>query len=238
MIFKIAVCDDEWTATKQISAYLDEISKDTKDEYITYYYHSGEELLENLPSDVQIFILDIQMGNLSGMDVAHILRDQGIDAYLFFVTSKIEYALEGYEVHAYSFFRKPLSFVSFKRNILEVCDQIKAKHIKPMIQLKGESTDTYLIEDILYIEVLKHTTTIYTSNEAKSYNNEPISQLEERLSDYHFFRCHKSYLINLNHIVNYTIDTITLDNGDEIPLSKHRKKDFKDTYTLYLGEQL
>ncbi|MBQ6216568.1 MAG: LytTR family transcriptional regulator DNA-binding domain-containing protein [Erysipelotrichaceae bacterium] len=65
-----------------------------------------------------------------------------------------------------------------------------------------------------------------------------LNTLEEETAGQDFFRCHKSYLINMHHISKIGVDQITMDNADKIPLSKHRRKDFLAAYSKMVGTAL
>ena len=95
---KIAVCDDEKVMLRQLSQYLTQIQEETGDCYDLCYFTSAEELLEHLPQDVQVILLDISMGEMSGMQCARALRKRGVDCAIMFITSMTQYALEGYDV--------------------------------------------------------------------------------------------------------------------------------------------
>lgn len=225
MPIKIAVCDDEHAAASQIDAYLSQIQLETGLRFQVFYFSSAEDLLHGMPKDVKILLLDIQMGGMSGIEAARRLRAAGADFYLFFITSNTQYALEGYEVHAYAFLRKPLQYTLLKTYLLEVVEQIKNARPYTLILKNGAATEFVEAGRIIYIEVYGHAATFVFGEERKTF---PISlnELETLLDDHGFFRCHKSYLINLRKISSVRAASILMENQDFIPLSKHRKQEF------------
>ena len=65
-----------------------------------------------------------------------------------------------------------------------------------------------------------------------------ISEVEESLSEQSFLRIHKSYVVNLKHIRNIFKDTVTLENGEELPLSRHRSKELRQQFLSYMKENI
>ena len=125
MTLRIAVCDDELSAASQIDLYLNQIQLEENLKFQVFFFSSGEELLEHMPRDIHVLLLDIQMKQATGIDVARRLRAEGLDFFLFFITSHVQYALEGYEVHAYAFLQKPLRYAPLKMYLMEVLKRLR-----------------------------------------------------------------------------------------------------------------
>ena len=238
MTRRIAVCDDEQTARSQIDTYLHQLQLETGETFEIFYFSSGEELISEMPKDISVILLDIQMGELSGMDAARKLRAEGFSSFLIFITSKTEYAIEGYDVHAYAFLRKPIQYSALKRHLLEAFSQMDEKADSKINIQNGVRVDTIDCEKLLYVEVLRHQCTFVSENGTSEYNNIPLNDIEAKIQKHGFFRCHKSFLVNFSKILRIEPGNITLENGNIIPISKHRYKDFLSAYTEYMGEHL
>ena len=234
MEIKIAVCDDETVCLKQISDYLSQIEAETGDKFTVFYFSSGDQLIDTMPRDVKIVLLDIKLSMITGIDVAKRLRAEGLDFYLFFITGNVQYALEGYEVHAYAFLQKPLQYAPFKMYLCEVIDKLKCR--RPfMLQLRsGSQTEIVDSQTILYAEVYGHLTYI-VSDEGRQEYTVSLSELEEKLKGHGFFRCHKSYLVNLKMVKGIKSSEIEMKNGDLVPLSKYRRSEFVIALGSVLG---
>lgn len=234
---RIAVCDDEVLSLKQISDCLDQIGQDIQEDLQVLYYSSGDALLENLPRDLDVLLLDIGMECTNGMDVARQLRRRGVDSIIIFITSMTEYALEAYEVHAFSFLGKPVQCVALRRQLEEAFAQLDKSKGTSMVVNDGTSTDVLQMDDIIYAEVLQHKTKIVMNQGERTYKI-PLSFIEGKVKNQHFFRCHKSYLINLKRVVRIDFSTLTMENGDQVPVSKYRRQDFLLAYSRFVGEDL
>lgn len=62
--------------------------------------------------------------------------------------------------------------------------------------------------------------------------------MEEALAEQDFVRIHKSYVVNLKHIRNIFKDTVTLENGEELPLSRHRSKELRQQFLTYMKDNI
>lgn len=238
MTRKIAVCDDDWTTRQQMADYLEQYQKEQSEQFQIFYFSSGEELLEHMPSDIFIVFLDIQMNGINGIDTAKILRKNGYNLHIIFITSRIEYALEGYEVHAYGFLRKPITYSSVFRHLKELTRRKSAQH-SPILHLKnGADTDFLNCNSIIYAEVFHHSTYFILTDGSRKEYTIPLGEIESSTKEYGFFRCHKSYLVNMKHIVRFSLTSITMKNGDEIPVSKYRRKTFVSEFSKFSGVAL
>lgn len=231
---KIAVCDDEKAMLRQLSQYLAQIQDETGESYDLFYYASAEELLAHMPWDVQAILLDISMGDMTGMECAKALRAQGCEAAILFITSMTQYALEGYEVHAFAFLPKPLVYAELKARLTDCfarADRSK-RAILPLETAGG--VELLPIEDILYAEVYQHETSFVLPGR-KVTGPLQLSQAEARLAPHGFFRCHRSYLVNMARIGRIDPDALTMPDGAAIPISKHRRRAFLDAFANYMG---
>ena len=226
MILKVAICDDEKSAVEQADNYLSRIRKETDLDFQIYYYSSGEDLVENMPRDIHILLLDIQMLTLSGIEAARKLREEGGEFYLVFLTSNTQYALEGYSVHAYEFLCKPIQYVQFKRCILEISEKIRRSRSVRIPVKSGSASYVIDFAHVIYAEVYGHTTVIRMDDGTSVNGSVPLDQLEKKLSDHGFFRCHKSYLINVYRIKSIQTGEIIMSDGSSVPLSRYKKKEF------------
>lgn len=132
----IAICEDEKETQVLIEDYLDNILKDINKEYEIQKYSSGEELLKSEFKNIDILLLDIQMGELNGMDTARNIREVDSDMEIIFITSLIDYVQEGYEVRAYRYLLKPIELEELKKHILNCIKEIE-KNKKQSIIIKN-----------------------------------------------------------------------------------------------------
>ena len=224
-MINIGICDDELHYRENIKDILENILSTYSINYNIYEFSSGEELLSNYPKDLDILIMDIQMKIVNGMDTAKKIREFDQNLEIIFMTSFSEFMQEGYEVKAYRYLLKPISEKNLSRNILPCINEImKKKNIYLTINVKNY-IDRIKIDSITYIETDRPNLLIYT-NDNQYATKMNISKMEKILSEYGFFRCHNSYIINLKLVESMNSNTVKIDK-EYIPISKYRVKELK-----------
>ena len=234
MLYKIAVCDDERTMLHQLSSYLTRMQEETGAQYDIFYFTSAEELLASMPANVQVILLDIAMGNMTGMECAKTLRAKDCKADIVFITNMTEYALEGYDVHAFAFIPKPVVYTEFKQKLTACFAHARheSKAIFPVDTAGGK--ELLPIDEIIFAEVYQHETSFVLSDRSVT-GAIPLSEAEKLLMTYGFFRCHRCYIVNMANIRRIDQDKLTMNNGKVIPVSKHRRKNFLDAFANFMG---
>ena len=227
---RIAIVDDEKVIREQIKNLIEK--KQTGSAVDTYF--SGEELLR-AGKGYDIVFLDIQMDGMNGIDTARALRQKMDDTVLIFVTGVKEYVFDAFDVGAFHYLIKPLEEMKFysvyDRAVLEAAK--KKQHGMGQLFVKTRNRNVTLDQsNILYIESRAKKVEIHTRNDIiEAYAG--IGELEKQLTE-NFYRCHRGYLVNLAFVSEYSIDSITLNNGETIILTKEKYGEFVKVYMRYL----
>lgn len=227
---RIAIVDDEKVIREQIKNLIEK--KQTGSAVDTYF--SGEELLR-AGKGYDIVFLDIQMDGMNGIDTARALRQKTDDTVLIFVTGVKEYVFDAFDVGAFHYLIKPLEEMKFysvyDRAVLEAAK--KKQHGMGQLFVKTRNRNVTLDQsNILYIESRAKKVEIHTRNDIiEAYAG--IGELEKQLTE-NFYRCHRGYLVNLAFVSEYSIDSITLNNGETIILTKEKYGEFVKVYMRYL----
>ncbi|WOW17665.1 LytTR family DNA-binding domain-containing protein [Clostridioides difficile] len=235
-MYRIVICEDDITQIAFLRECILKSLEGISSQIELFEFNSGEELLETNLEGIDIFFLDIKMLQLTGMDVAKIIRETNNTSEIIFITSIVDYIQEGYKVRAYRYLLKPIDFGDLNESILScISDIIKKRENFMLIENKG-IINKILINSIMYIEVRKKVLTIHTKNDTY-YTKNSMDKIELELEKYNFFRCHKSYLINLEYIQFICKNTVVI-NDEDVPVSKYRMADFKKKLTYVLGDVL
>lgn len=233
-MINIGVCDDESVHRNKIKEILLDILKTFNLEYKIHEYDSGESLLENYPSNLDILIIDIQMKSINGMDTARKIRENDDDVEIIFMTSFAEFMQDGYEVRAYRYLLKPINENKIMKHITPCIKDIMRKRSNYITLNIRNYIDRIKIDSILYIETNRPNVLIYTNDNIYSIKMS-MSKIEKELKDCGFFRCHASYMINLSKVESMYGNTVTV-GGKDIQISKYRVKDLKLAITNILGD--
>lgn len=237
MILYTAICEDDIAQSEILLTYLKDIFRDLELEYEILKYSSGEELLNNYPDKVDILFLDIQMGKLTGMDTARRIRKFDKNVEIIFTTAIADYIHDGYEVRAYRYLLKPLNYENILKHTKSCVDELMGKRDTLVVK---DRLQTAIIQtsDILYVEVLRKEITIYTEDDKQIFKTS-MKSIEENLIKKKFFRCHKSYLINLKKVKSLREkENEVIIKNHQIPVSRYKIKDLKVELAHILGDVL
>lgn len=191
-----------------------------------------------------LVFLDIELGEESAFDLLKELKNPSF--HIIFTTAYNQYAIEAFKVAALDYLLKPINELELISAVSRVAERIQehysAKRIEILLdnlnqkpqefqKLLLPSTDGYEfinINEIIYCEASGNYTIIHTLNKDEIASKQ-LNMLEKELPESVFHRVHKSYLVNLNHIVQY-IKTdghrVVMINNDEITVASRRREEF------------
>ncbi len=231
-MIRIAICDDEKHMSDHIRAMASDFFRKKNREIHFRIFLSGEELL-SYDGQIDILFLDIQMKGMDGLETARKLREGQFRGFLIFITVLKEMVFQSFEVQAYDYLVKPVDEKQFGKTMERLFASMQNNNEDSLLVQKGYEGRIIQEEEIVFCEVIDRK--IYlnlTSGEVVDYY-ERIENLESKLGS-HFFRCHRSYLINLKHLKGYKNGTACMDNGKEIPVSRLRSKEFSGVVLQYM----
>lgn len=223
-MLSIAVCDDEVIECCNMAKRIKEIMEEMKMPCIIRQFQSGRELLLALES-FDIIFLDIIMQELDGMKTAQLFRKKAYDKILIFVSSSREYVFEAYDVEAFQYLLKPVDGRKLKSVLRKAVLKTERRSQEFIIVSRERQKKKPFLDDIYYFEIKGRVVDVHGAEGIFTYY-EQIGELEDKLRDKGFFRCHKSYLINLKYVDVYNRQKVILENGEAIMIAKRRYDEF------------
>ncbi len=175
------------------------------------------DLTEKLKPDV--VFLDVEMPELSGVECARAIQDMNPGIVIIFATAHDTYMGDAFEVYAFDYLVKPFKVERVIQTLERVRDRLSKRGIEPVgtpisaapraaqgrLMFKHREGVSFLnLDDILLVQREDRTTVLYTRNDERYVTGDSLAEMTERLNSDAFFRCHKSYIINLNHIKDIT----------------------------------
>lgn len=115
---KIVILEDDAAQARQINEYLLQYQREhARFQYTAKTYTTGHRLLEDYRPDTDLLLLDIQLPDMLGIDVARQIRKTDPWVMIIFVTNLAQYAIEGYSVNAFDYVLKPINAFSFSKKL-------------------------------------------------------------------------------------------------------------------------
>ena len=185
-------------------------------------------------NNIDIIFLDINMPNLSGLQLLKIIQPQ---QPVVLTTAYSEYAVESYDLNAVDYLLKPFSFERFTKAVYKAVDTIKKSQSsavnkvddkKPPFFIKSDGKNYPVsIDDILYCEAMKNYTMVRLKDGQKLMPLIPLSKFEIVLAEAggDFIQVHRSFLLSKKHITAVAANQVSI-NKYEIPIGVQYKEKF------------
>lgn len=228
----IAICEDDEQQLLINKYYIEQWAtlREQNINILTYPNSEGFLFQWKYEEEFDIVFLDIHMGQMSGMELAKLIRNQDEKISIVFITGETKYVFEGYGVQALNYLMKPIK----KEDVFQCLDIWLNKNKKQegscLVLKKGKEILKINYDDIYYFISFNHYLDIHT-NQGIITLKKRISEVEKELSPQQFCRCHRSYIVNVKYIEKISRNELILDNGSKIPISKSR---LDSTYELFM----
>ena len=239
---KAIIVEDEFLAQQELSWMIQQHSQI----HIEACFDDGLDVLKYLQQHrVDVIFLDINIPSLDGMLLAKNINQFAHKPLIVFITAWKEHAVEAFELEAFDYILKPYheSRIVTMLSKLEATwqqqhTQTPAAHVSQTVNLqKDERIIVTDVNDIYYVEAHEKLTFVYTRREAYVMSMN-ISEFCSRLPEKQFFRCHRSYCVNLNKIreiepwFNNTYLLKLRDLEFQVPVSRSKVKTFRQLMRL------
>lgn len=222
---RIAIIDDEihWRAVAEqvVTTHYSnvEISIDT--------YENGEDYL-NSKILYDISFVDIEMLDMDGFETIEKARIYNPDGVYIILTTHTEMSRRGYLVNAFRYIDK-INLVDEMIEAMQSAELILGRNNKIEVNILDVGIRKIVLKDIVYIETEKHHILIHTKEKDIRCHN-TMKEMESILDQKWFFRCHNSYIVNLDEIARIDKRIIYLKNGSNIDIAQRKAPDFNKAY--------
>ncbi len=217
--YRCIIADDEPLAVRLLESYARRI--DTI-ETVGSFISAADALAAIRGGGVDLAILDIQMPQMTGLELARAAADAG--TLVIFVTAYRDYAFEGFRVHAADYLLKPVSFEEFSEAVARVTGRLAVPAPAPAdacLTVRSDYRQVRIpVADILYIEGLKDYVKIFVADRERPVLTQmSMKGAEAQLPPDRFMRVHRSFIVGLRHIAAFdrsslTIASATIPVGD------------------------
>ncbi|MEK3806284.1 LytTR family DNA-binding domain-containing protein [Bacillus sp. FSL H8-0547] len=199
---KVGLVDDRYIDLDKLNGILSGIP----DVEIVFSTQSAEEAYEYIKKEaVDVLIADIEMPNLSGYELADVIHSHALNISVIFVTGNSGYAVHAFELNVHDYIMKPYPKERLIKSVERLMEKTQSADIAGRLYLK-QKNDIHILQkkDIIFIERSGRSTTIYTKSGAvKTYLT--LNELEGELRERDFIRSHRSFIINIHYVKNFSL---------------------------------
>ena len=219
MELKIAICDDEAGQREYLRDVVTAWAKKNRHGADVREYEGAKSFLFDYgeEKDFDILLLDVEMGTLSGIDLAKAVRKENSTVQIVFITGYYEYFSDGFDVSALHYLIKPVD----ERKLYPVLDRAVSKlsYRERSVLLSTADADIRVpLADILYVESENVYVVVHTVD--GSYRSRiPLSKFITQLDDT-FYQVHRSFVVGLKYVKKVSRSEVTMLNGDVLPIRR------------------
>lgn len=232
----VAIAEDDPNCAKQLERFLREFGRESGRAFQITHYDNGEDLIEQYRSNFDLIFLDIEMPFVDGLTAAKHIRQIDPKVIMIFITNLAQYAIRGYEVNALDYIVKPIKYTSFSLHLSRAMPHLSAQEDTCLVIAVKGGVVKLDPDSILYIESQKNQLLFHTAAQVHT-STVTLQKIEDALAGKNFFRCSKSYLVNLAHVDGFR-DGCAIVHGEQIQVSRSKKQPFLDALNQYMGDMI
>lgn len=234
---KIAIVDDEEKEQNIIKKYICEWATMQSEHVEFSCYNSSESFLFEWEDnrEFSLLVLDIEMGEMNGLDLAKRIRKDHEDIPILFVTGYDEYMQYGYDVSALHYLLKPLNKDKFFQVLNKLSESKKEDDEIFMLNTEA-GIGRIKLSQIMYVEAAGHNSILHTKQGSVKLKEAFGTMEKQLLPCTGMIKCHRAYLVNLRYVSAMQSNTIVLDNYEMIPVSRTQVKQVQKEYLRYYKE--
>ena len=229
---KIAICDDEIQFTNTLCPLLERWAEKHGIRLTLCSFTNGDDLIASQRNEcVDLIILDVLMPLLNGIDTARELRHDHPAVPIIYLTSSKEFAVDSYEVNAFYYLIKPVTEERLFPVMDKFLDLYKQQKDTVTVAQTSHGFCRISLTDVDYLEAQNKKVLVHLSSGRIIEIREQFSKCRQIFSPENgFCHCHRSYIVNLNNVEQFSKSELTTYHKASIPISRNRYAAFKDAW--------
>lgn len=233
-MYRVLIVEDEPEEAHRLTGLIERYGMARGEQFQVVWHASAMEMAAD-KSHYDLMLFDIDLPGIDGMEAAHLVRVYDEITPIIFVTNLAQYAVSGYEVDATGFIVKPATFGSLRMSLDRALRKIRQGASRSVRVSTDEGVRVVPVSQIVWIEIKGHRITFHLEDaeDLESYGS--LSQVEKDLAEAPVLRVSKSFVVNMDKVRRVSGPHLLLTSGDEIPISRARRREIVDALNDYLG---
>lgn len=230
---RIAFCDDCENLAAQLENMIACYNKENSFEDEFFYFTTPSKLYSFLQTEkMDLIFMDLEFNDRTedGIEWSKRISKQFPKTIIIILTAYENRYKDAFVARAFRFMTKPLSEKELHENLYASRQELKLNQTISLLR-RGISYNVP-IQDILYISAQSGGSELWTLSSI-FYSENSLIFWEEKLPETIFFRCHKKYVVNLSHVIEFDNQFLKLENGEKIPISRRRWREFQIAYMKF-----
>ncbi|SFA69414.1 DNA-binding response regulator, LytR/AlgR family [Acetitomaculum ruminis DSM 5522] len=237
----IVLCDDNVNIIQEVKQLLSQISSKSNFDFWINAYTSSTELIKDLKTgrmDFHMIFLDIDMPENSGFDIAKIIASLDYDNYfLIFLTAYSNYVYEAIKLSPFRYIRKSHMDTELPEAIESALKIIERENEDEFIMLLTQNYIKKIAQkDIVYFELVDRKLIIHMKNTGTFIIRKTMKELYASCNPDNFAWINSGCIVNLRYVNKLENNTVLLDNGTQLYISRTRKVEFKKKFLSYWSD--
>lgn len=231
---KIAICDDDAVSLQRITDIVSEFAAG-KEISVSSYAHANSLLEDALQlGGFDLYILDILMPVLTGLQLASELRRAGLGGQILFLTSSRDFAIDAFRVQASNYLLKPIQKEELVQALTESIAAISSIRRKSMIVKTRESSVWLEFDRVVYAELVRKTVVYHlvggTTLQSISIRSTFSEAIQPLLRDSRFFLCGSVKVVNLHYISQLDAENIFFRDGSALYIGRRSSRELRSAW--------
>lgn len=217
-MYRVAICDDEEACIRETEGLLEDYKK-THPQLIfaVDVFMSSIELLGAMEKcSYDIYLLDIYIDRMNGIEIAEIIRKKAEDAHIIFMTSSNAFYKDAFRIQAVHYLEKPILKDDFTDAMDRVC---RSEEVRFITVKEGSLVSRVAVGDILYIESEDHYKRVVTED-ASYLVRSTLKELSGELCEPYFYSLGIKSIINLKKVLRISKDQLVMEDGKEFTVPR------------------
>lgn len=223
-LIEIALCDDDAGDIEVLGALAERFAAEYSEFPIRLsVFTSSAKLLENMEenSGFDLYILDVMMPEISGIQLAETIRSRGEHAEIVFLTISRDYAVDAFSVYACGYLLKPVCKERFDEAVLRAVRKLAREKNEVLTVKTKDGIRRIQLHKIVMIESFNHTREIIMTDDSVLETTTTLAELFEQLREHSsFFMPHRAYIANLDNSVGIVRYALLMSGSRRIPIPK------------------